>query len=78
MVIVEMIGIPKIQVDGDKDQNEQLEDWVQVGKVSLPCYVKCDCSSCIQIKECEDLKALAMTRAKGKALMKWNEHNKVK
>lgn len=42
------------------------------------CELKYDCSACIEIEDCEDVEALAVTRAKGKTLLQWDEHKKVR
>ena len=50
----------------------------QVCQISHNLQMECDCSVCIQIEDCEEVGALAITRAKGKEALKWEEQEKVR
>ena len=77
VVLVEMSVLEQSQAKSRDQGVEPKMKHVQLDKISAGCDVRCDCSSCIKIEECEDVQALAVTRAKGKAIMQWDEQEKV-
>ena len=75
VVLVEMTELPQMQED---QKSQPVEHSGQVAQVFSNCDPQCDCSSCVQIEDCEDSQAMAVTRAKGKAVMQWDEQEKVR
>lgn len=54
-----------------------VKECPQVCQVSHNLQIECDCSSCIQFEHYEDVGAFAITRAKGKGVLKWESRKKL-